>query len=319
MSGNRLVLIDVFNYLHRAYHALPKSFKNKEGEPINAVYGFASMLISTIDTLKPTHIIAAWDDKDKDTFRAAKFVGYKAHRAETEEDLVSQIPRAEEVLEGFSIPKILVPGFEADDVIGTLAKQASQISDIRYPISVIVVSNDQDMLQLVSDKVQVFVPKRGKNEDQIFGPEEVEDKFGFKPKQLIDYKALRGDPSDNIPGVKGIGDKGAKLLVTRFGSVEKVYQDIDKVDSKSMRDKLIADPEIAVLSKDLATIRTDVPIELDLKTSQFKQLDKLKAIEVLEQFNFKSLVKRLSGDNKVTKKYSNKEIKKIAKGQEKLI
>lgn len=317
-SEKRLVLIDVFNYLHRAYHALPKSFKNSKGDPVNAVYGFASMLISTIDTLKPTHIIAAWDEKDKDTFRAAQFTGYKAHRPKLEEDLDSQLPKAQEVLKGFGIPLIYVPGYEADDVIGTIANQAARLSAPGSPLSVIVVTNDQDMLQLVGKNVKVFIPKGGKGQGTFFGPKEVGRKYGFTPRQMIDYKALRGDPSDNIPGVKGIGDKTAKELISKYGSVEKIYKRIREIHPESVRMRLSVDPEIAVLSKDLATIRTNVPISLDLKESKFRQLNKVSATKVLKKYNFKSLVKRFGVDKNNSKEKKAK-IKKLAKGQEKLI
>ena len=282
----KLLLIDTFNFLHRAYHALPLSFRDKKGEPINAVYGVAAMVINVLGTVKPDYAIAALDG-EKPTFRVENFTAYKAHRAPMEDNLASQIPKVFEVLEGFGIKAILADGYEADDIIGTMATRFSNDD-----CQVIIVSNDHDMWQLINKNVIVMSPTTNGKAEWI-GAEEVVKRMGFNSNQIPDYKGLRGDPSDNIPGVRGVGEKTAKQLIEDYGSVENIYRNIENVTPVSLREKLLNNAEEAVMSKNLATIDNDCPITIDLNECRYQGFETTEVKEILEKFNFKSLQKRL--------------------------
>ena len=296
----KLLLIDTFNFLHRAYHALPKTFRDARGEPTNAVYGVASMIISIFEHIKPDYVAAALDG-EKPTFRAEEFTAYKAHRTEMEEDLKSQISKVFEVLEAFGIKQILVDGYEADDVIGTLATRfahpySSGFSELSKesprPLDVIIASNDRDLWQLVNGSVTVMLPTT-KGAAEWIGPEEVKKRMGFGPDKIADYKGLRGDPSDNIPGVYGIGDKTAKKLIAEFGSLENIYTNLKKVQPESLRKKLEESYETALQSKNLAKLIIDAPFTLSLDECEYDHFDNDAVIEVLKKYGFKSLMKRL--------------------------
>ncbi len=290
-SKKKILIIDTFNFLHRAYHALPSTFRDSKGEPVNAVYGVTSMLINLFGLIKPNYIAAALDS-DGPTFRLENFTAYKAHRAPPDPGLISQIPKIIEILEAFGIPAIMVKGYEADDIIGTIARK---YGDGEY--EVIVVSNDHDMWQLVNENVTIMVPIRNAAEAEWIGVKEVEARMGFPPDKMMDYKGLRGDPSDNIPGVFGIGEKTAAKLIKEFGSVENIYKNISKVKPDSLKEKLANCAEQAVMSKTLSTIITDVPLKIELEDCLYKPFNTYKAVEVLERYNFKSLIKRLGFDN----------------------
>jgi DNA polymerase-1 len=286
----KLLVIDTFNFLHRAYHALPKTLTDSKGNPTNAVYGVTSMLINLFNQLKPDYVLAAMDSQEP-TFRVEDFTGYKAHRKPMEDALASQIPKVTEILNAFGIKQVMVNGFEADDVIGTVAKEFGE------DVEVIIISNDRDLWQLVDKNVVVMVPTKGNGSEWI-GPGEVERRMGMTPEQLIDYKALRGDPSDNIPGVYGVGEKTAKKLLDEYGSVEDVYKNIGRVKPDSLREKLANNAEEAVMSKHLATIVTDVPMEMTLDDCKYSDFNRAKVKDVLETYNFKSLIKRLGFESK---------------------
>ncbi len=290
----RLVLIDGHAVVFRAYYAFPTSITTKGGEMVNAVYGFASILLSVIKELKPTHIAVAFD-LDKPTFRHQEFTDYKAQRPEVEEELTKQFDRVKEVVKVLNMPIFEVEGFEADDVIGTLAKQAHS-----KKIQAVIVTGDQDAMQLVNGNVRVFVPGRGKVPAKLYGRKEVREKYGFNPKQMIDYKALCGDSSDNIPGIKGIGPKTACNLIDKYKSVEGVYKAVEekKIEGlgKAMLEKVVLGYEDAKKSKMLATIILDVPITLKLKACELHDYDKDKAVEFFDNLGFKSIVKRLPSD-----------------------
>jgi DNA polymerase I len=291
----KILLIDTFNFLHRAYHALPPSFRSKDGEPTNAVYGVTSMLINVLGLIKPDYAVAAMDGT-KPTFRVENFTAYKAHRKPMDEDLSSQIPKVFEVLEAFGIKPILVDGYEADDVIGTVAKMSADKNK-----QVIIVSNDRDLWQLVNGNVMVMVPTTNGKADWL-GPEEVEKRLGFSPGKLPDYKGLRGDSSDNIPGVRGIGEKTALKLIQEYGSVEQVYRNINKIEPNSLKEKLLNNSEEAVMSKQLATIIEDVPVLAGLEECKYTGFDEAKVKEVLGKYGFKSLIRRLGLEDPVDKK-----------------
>ncbi len=279
---NRLVVIDGNAILHRAYHALPP-LTAPDGQLVNAVYGFISILIKIFHDLKPTHMAVAFD-RPEPTFRKSLYKDYQGKRPEMDMDLVSQIPKVQDVVRAFGIPMYDKAGFEADDVIGTIVKQAA--------MEVIIVTGDKDILQLVDDArgIKVFMPTKGLSEGKIFGEKDVVEKMGVTPAQIPDLKALMGDSSDNYPGVAGIGPKTAIELLTTYGSVEKIIQAKELKDSE----------QSARLGLALATIRSDIPIEIKTLVP-LETLDTPEAREKLEEFHFPSLIKRLAGAEKKPK------------------
>lgn len=289
------MLIDGHAIVFRAYYAYPASLTTPEGEQINAVYGFASILLSVVRELAPTHIAVAFD-LDKPTFRHIDYAGYKAQRPEVDVELTNQLDRVREVVEVLSMPIFQVEGFEADDVIGTLARQAADGGEV------IIVTGDQDAMQLVDDSVRVWLPKRGKQEAKLYGVEEVKQKFELTPEQIVDLKALAGDASDNIPGVRGIGPKTATTLLNKFLTVERLYDAIRSKNlpavSAAVIKKLADGYEEAVRSKKLAAIVTDVPIKLSWDKCRIHEYDKAKAVKLFNKFGFKSLVNKLPNDEK---------------------
>ncbi|OGM59972.1 hypothetical protein A2892_03680 [Candidatus Woesebacteria bacterium RIFCSPLOWO2_01_FULL_39_10b] len=305
---SKLVLIDSNAILHRAYHALPKTLTTKSGEPINAVYGFVSILLRIIQDLKPTHIACTFDRKEP-TFRHKKFKAYQAQRPKMDEELSSQFEKAKAVIEAFQIPIYEMAGYEADDLIGTIANQSVRVKEEyrskskkipALPFSrsstlideVIVVTGDRDILQLVNSKVKVYLPIKGLSEAKLFGIEDVVEKMGVKPSQITDYKALVGDPSDNYPGVSGIGPKTAEKLLSRFGTLDNIYKHLDKLD-KSTCDKLEKYKEDADISYKLAKIVIDVDVDVNLQEMSNWQVDNDKVLDLFSQFGFKTLTKRV--------------------------
>ncbi len=285
----KILIIDTFNFLHRAYHALPKTLTNKAGEPTNAIYGVTSMLISVFDQLKPDCVMAALDG-GKPTFRLEQFTGYKAHRRPMEDGLSSQIPKVLAVLDAFGLKRLQVDGYEADDIIATFVEKYKADTSLE----IVIVSNDRDLWQLVEDNVLIMVPinKKGVPVEWI-GPKEVVARMSFTPELIVDYKALRGDPSDNIPGVYGIGDKTAKSLISQFGTVEEIYQHLAEVEPASVRKKLAEGAEQVVMSKNLAQLIRDVPLEVDLEECVYTGFDKQALVKLLADLGFRSLIKRL--------------------------
>ena len=224
MNKKKLILIDGNAIIHRAYHALPP-FTTKKGELVNAVYGFSSTLLSVIAEFKPDYVVASFDLAGK-TFRHEKFEEYKATRVKGDDELYAQIPRVKEVVEAFNIPIYEKAGFEADDVIGTIA---TQIKKNNSDIETIIVTGDMDTLQLVNDSTKVYTMRRGLSDSLMYDEEKVFERYGLRPEQIIDYKSLRGDPSDNIPGVKGIGEKTAVTLLQEYTTLDGVYENIEKI------------------------------------------------------------------------------------------
>jgi DNA polymerase-1 len=291
----KLVLIDTFNFLHRAYHALPITLTDKEGEPTNAVYGVTSMLISTFDQLKPDYVLAAMDDIAP-TFRVEEFTGYKAHRKPMEDDLASQIPKVFEIIDAFGIPRVSVAGYEADDVIGTMVEKYKD-----EDLEIIIISNDRDLWQLVDENVLVMNPQ-SKGPAEWIGEKEVRARYGFEPEQIVDYKGLKGDSSDNIPGVYGIGQKTATKLIKEYKNIDGVYEHIDHIEPKSVRKKLLENYEQAKMSRMLAEIIKEVPMEIEIQDCKYTTFNKGQVKDVLQKYNFKSLIKRLGFEVQTTKK-----------------
>lgn len=291
MKKQRFLLIDSNALVHRAFHALPP-LRTKEGLNIGAVYGFTSTLLKAIEDVKPDYIAATFDLREP-TFRHEEYKEYKATRVKAPDELYEQIPYAKEVLTALNIPIYAVSGFEADDLIGTLCKR---IDDKNLSIDTYIVTGDMDTLQLVDDNTFVYTLKKGIKDTIIYDETGVELKYGFGSDKVIDYKALRGDPSDNIPGVKGIGEKTATDLIIKYKTLDGIYQAINEnifSFSNSIKEKLINDKDNAYLSKRLATIELNVPIEVEIEQCCTYDFDKSKATEIFQKFEFRSLMGRL--------------------------
>jgi DNA polymerase-1 len=285
----KLVLIDSNALVHRAFHALPP-LTTRKGELTNAVYGFFSALIKVINELKPDYMAATFD-LAAPTFRHIEYDQYKAKRVKAPDELYVQIPRTKEVLKAFGIPILEKEGFEADDIIGTIAKKYTN-----KEIDILIVTGDLDTLQLVDDNIRIYTMKRGLSDIMIYGEKEVEERYGLKVSQMIDFKALRGDPSDNIPGVKGIGEITATALLKEFKTLENLYKNIGKIKSKNVAEKLKINKEMAFFSKRLVTIRQNVPIKVDLKELDWQNhFDMDKVRELFIELGFNTLLRRLPG------------------------
>ncbi len=291
----RLVLLDSHAIIHRAYHALP-DFSSSKGEPTGALYGLISMLLKIVETLKPAYLIAARDLPGK-THRHEVYEAYKGTRVKTEDELVAQLERSPEVFKAFGIPLYQAPGFEADDCIGTIVHELRGRSDIET----IIASGDMDTLQLVDGGVRVFTMRTGMNDTVMYDDEAVHERYGFGPEHVIDYKALRGDPSDNIPGIKGIGEKTATELIKAFGSVEDIYSALEKSEaafSKKVKPRIVellkGGKKDALFSKELATIRTDAPISFEVPKEGWTLAAHAQAIAALcDELEFRSLKERV--------------------------
>lgn len=285
----KFVLIDGNAILHRAYHALPPF--THDGKPVGAVFGFTSMLLKVISDLKPTYIVVAFD-RPKPTFRQELFVGYQAGRPAMEDDLVSQVEGVHDIVAALDIPIFEVDGYEADDLIGTLAAQTAKLKVKSEKLEVIIVSGDRDLLQLVNTYVKMYAPIKGLTETKMYDGAAVIEKYGITPAQIVDMKALTGDASDQYPGVRGIGPKTASTLLQKYETLENLYKNLGELPEK-VRTALTDGAEQATLAKKLATIITDVPIKLKLEACRFHVKDKEKAIETFRSFGFRTLTDRL--------------------------
>lgn len=297
VEKKRLIIIDSNSIIHRAYHALPP-LTTKKGELVNAVYGFLLVFLKAIKDFHPDFVVATFDFPGP-TFRHKKYKEYKAKRPPAPENLYSQIPRVKEVLKAFGVPSLEKEGFEADDIIGTISHLAPR-KQVLPELETIILSGDLDTLQLVDSKTKVYVLRKGVKDVVLYDEQLVKEKFqGLTPKKLLDFKALRGDPSDNIPGVTGIGEKTASVLLLKFGSLENLYKALENKTEKAkeLKPKLIETllkyKEQAFISRDLVKIERAVPIDFSLSECSFKDFDKEKVKKLLEEFEFHSLVNRL--------------------------
>ena len=316
---DRFLLVDGHALIYRAYYAFP-GLTDPTGRLINAVYGFTRILLTSIRDFSPVYLAVCFDSKEK-TNRAVEFEAYKAHRPEMPDDLRPQIDLVKEVVTALNIPQFAVPGFEADDLIGTIVESprltehpsGAELVDspVNFPL-VTIVTGDKDLLQLVSDHTHVWLPGRGKKSvDTEYDIEQVKMKMGVRPDQIVDLKALMGDSSDNIPGVAGIGPKTAVELIQTFGSLADLYQVVDQlaVDRSqvdrlgrgvlkgALLEKLIKDKENAFISQKLANISREAPIQIDLESCRVMEYDKEKATKLLESLDFKSLIPLLPKDS----------------------
>ena len=298
-AKKRLVILDTHAILHRAYHALP-DFSSSKGEPTGALYGLVSILVRIMQDLGPDYVAAAFD-LPGGTFRHAAYEQYKSTRMKAEDDLIAQIKRSRDVLKAFGLPLYEAKGFEADDVIGTIVEQTKKDKNLE----VVIASGDMDTLQLVQgERVKVFTMRKGLTDIVTYDEDKVRERYGFGPEAVPDLKGIMGDASDNIKGVPGVGEGSALKLIQTYGGLDGVYKAIKKDGVEKVAKKagiqtryaqLVADnKENAVFSKMLAQIRRDAPIEFKLPANTWKEsADTAKALEMLNEFEFRSLIPRV--------------------------
>ncbi len=286
----KLVLIDGNSIAYRAFFALPL-LNNDKGIHTNAVYGFTMMLTRILEEEKPTHILVAFD-AGKTTFRHKTFSEYKGGRQKTPPELSEQFPFIRELLDSYGISRYELENYEADDIIGTLSLQAENDS---YEVKII--SGDKDLTQLSSERTTVAITRKGISEIEEYTPAYIQEKYGITAERIIDMKGLMGDSSDNIPGVPGVGEKTALKLLKEFGTIESVLQSADKVSGKKLQEKLIEFKEQALMSKELATITREAPVEMTLSEIEYKGYETDKVVSFYKELGFNSLLNKLEGDH----------------------
>ncbi|MBU4421889.1 DNA polymerase I [Candidatus Parcubacteria bacterium] len=314
----KLIIIDGNALLHRAFHAI-RPLSDPQGRIVNAVFGFARVLQKIIKDFEPDFLVVCWDRREK-TFRHEACEEYKAQREAKPQDLYDQIPIIKEMLDAYSIPHYDKVGYEADDLIGTIAKSYEKKVD-----KVLIVTGDMDMLQLVDDKINVVGFIKGVSETKVYDVEAVKERYGLLPKQIIDLKALMGDPSDNIKGVQGIGKVGASKLVQEYGSVDGIYDSLEKgkLDaSEKVKDVLRAGKKDAYKSRGLVEIIKDVPIEMTLKDMEFGDYSTEAVDDFFVELGFRSLLSRTSAKSEkpetgVQNIFSKEKVKQLIKDIEK--
>ncbi|MDD3557694.1 MAG: DNA polymerase I [Melioribacteraceae bacterium] len=290
------VIIDAMALAYKAYFAfISRPLSTSKGEPTSAVYGFVTQLFKIIEDTNPDFLAVAFDSKEK-TFRHEKYDKYKSTRAEMPEDMIPQLDRIKQVIDAFKIPLYILPGYEADDLVGAAVKKAEKEGIFSY-----AVTPDKDYVQLITKNIHVIKPGKSNEDIIILDEQHVKNEFGFEPIQMIDYLALVGDSSDNIPGVAGIGPKTAVPLIREFGSIENLYKNIEKIDKKGVKNKLIDSKENAFLSKELATIITDIDFEIDFDKAKFTKPDFDTLVKLFAELEFKNF------ESKLTKIFSSGE------------
>ena len=284
------VIIDGNALIHRAFHALPP-FKTKKGELVNAVYGFTSILFKVIQDLNPYYLVVSFDLPGP-TFRDLEYGDYKAKRTKPPQELYDQIPLIKKMVSILNVPIYEKKGFEADDVIGTIIKE---VQSKKLEIKSFIVTGDLDVLQLVDDNVNIYTFKKGIKDSFIYNEAEIDKRYQLNPKQIIDLKGLKGDASDNIPGVPGVGEKTAIKVLKEFGNLEELYKKLESSDlNVKLKARLLEYKEQAFFSKRLATIKLDVPIDFNLEKSKWGDYNKDKINDFLKDLEFNSLIQRLS-------------------------
>ncbi|MDP3387148.1 MAG: DNA polymerase I [Eubacteriales bacterium] len=288
MNNKKIMILDGNSILFRAFYALPP-LKNKNGIYTNALYGFLSMLYKLLDEYQPDYICTTFDHK-KPTFRHERFKDYKAGRAQAPNELVMQFALIREILDVHKIRHLEIEGYEADDISGTLARMASE-----KDMNVYLVTSDKDYLQLVRDKVNVLLTKKGVTNIALFNQSILFDEYGITPKQFIDLKGLMGDSSDNIPGVKGVGEKIGLKLIKEYGSIDGIYENIDQIQGK-LKEKLESEKVQAYMSKELSEIIVDLPLELSIEELEYKEPDKKELLEMYKEYDFRLFMSRIKPD-----------------------
>jgi len=289
-SSPRLFLIDGSSYIFRAFFAIPPSFKNAAGLPTNAIFGFTNILLKLLKQYRPEYVTVALDAGRK-TFRNEMLADYKGNRPEAPPELIPQFPYFRKVLDALNVPLLELPGYEADDIIATLCGTMSGKG-----CDVIVVSSDKDLMQLVTDGIKLLDSAK----DRWIGADQVKEKFGVAPEQIIEVMGLMGDAVDNIPGVKGIGEKTAIALIQQFHTLENLYDHLDQVEQSKLRGaarirKVLEEgKEAAFLSRRLATVKNDVPLAVSLEDLRFQGLDKDKMQPLFAELEFTQILKTLN-------------------------
>ena len=294
---SKLVIIDGHAILYRAYHAHPL-LSTPNGRLVNAVYGFCRMLLKIIADFKPRYLLVAFDTP-KPTFRHKKFIGYQIKRPKMDKELAGQIIIVKEVLRAMKVRFLAKEGYEADDIIGTLSVRSQKLK-IKN-LKIIVVTGDRDLMQLVNKQTNLFIPIKGLSNGQVVDEKYVEKDLGVRPDQVVDYKALMGDNSDNYPGVAGVGPKTAVKLLQKFGSLDNIYCSLGKIESASLVTKLKKGKKAAYLSQDLAKIRCDVPLKVEIKDLRLKDWRNEATVEIFKNLGFRSLVKEMENKSNSSK------------------
>ncbi|MCB9813341.1 MAG: hypothetical protein H6772_02955 [Pseudomonadales bacterium] len=309
---DRFLILDGHAIIYRAYHAFP-DLTDSSGQLTNAVYGFSRILLKSINDFQPKYIAVAFDHRHGKSKRVDSFEAYKAQRKPMPEDLISQVPIIKNIVEVFNIPQFELSGFEADDILGTIARMMAKANN-KLPesqkILTTIVTGDKDILQLVDDdNTHVFIPGRGRfSHDREYDEAEVVDKMGVRANQIVDLKALMGDPSDNIPGVKGVGAKTATKLIQEFDNLQRVYEEVDRIATGvaltvhpvlkgAIIKKMLAGRDMAFLSKELATIILDAPVNFSLKKCVVKDYSKDQVAQLFDKYDFVSLKRMLPRDD----------------------
>jgi DNA polymerase-1 len=296
---DRFLAIDANAIVHRAFHAYPPTLTTEGGVQVNAVYGFTVMLLSALKSFEPKYVLCAFDTHEP-TFRHVEYPDYKGTRAPTDQSLIDQFPLVEEILKAFNIPIIKKEGFEADDILGTIAKYVSEKKWSNENMDLYILSGDRDLLQLVNENVRVCLPNGGFKDLVAYDREKTYEYMDLYPEQIVDFKALAGDPSDNIPGIKGIGKKTAAELLEKYGDLDSIFHNLK--DIKTRQANLLREGvEQAEMSRKLAKIEQEVDITVHLEDCLLRDFDKKKVLELFKEFSFKSLISRLdeieSNDN----------------------
>jgi DNA polymerase I len=281
------MLLDGYGLVYRGYFALPPLTTSK-GELVNGVFGFASIVLRGIQDLKPDYLAVSFDLPGP-TFRHEQYADYKATRVKMPDDLRDQFPKVREVVKALRIPVYEMPGYEADDVIGTITSQL----DPREDLETTIVTVDLDMLQLVTPRVSLMTTRSGVENTVIYDVDRIDERFGLRPDQMIDYKALKGDPTDNIPGVPGVGEKTAAKLIREFGDLDSLFSRLDDVTPEKLRDKLREHRDQVYMGRELSTIVRDLPIELDLETARLGDYDRDTVVRLFREYEFRTLIERL--------------------------
>ncbi len=283
----RLMLLDGYGLVYRGYFALPPLTTSK-GELVNGVFGFASIVLRGIQDLQPDYLAVSFDLPGP-TFRHEQYADYKATRVKMPDDLRDQFPKVREVVKALRIPVYEMPGFEADDVIGTITDQL----DYRDDLETTIVTVDLDMLQLVTPRVRLMTTRSGVENTVIYDVDRIDERFGLRPDQMIDYKALKGDPTDNIPGVPGVGEKTAAKLIREFGTLDALFEGLDDVIPDKLRDKLREHRDQVFMGRELSTIVRDLPIEIDLEAARLGDYDRDTVVRLFREYEFRTLIERL--------------------------
>ena len=282
----RLMLLDGNGLIYRGYFALPPLTTSK-GELVNAVFGFCSIVLRGFQDIRPDYVAVSFDLPGP-TFRHERFADYKATRQRMPDDLRDQFPKVREIVRALRIPVYELAGYEADDVIGTLTVQAE-----RGGLDTTIVTGDLDMLQLVTDRTRLMTTRSGVQNTIIYDPARIDERYGLKPSQMIDFKALKGDSTDNIPGVPGVGDKTAARLIQTFGNLEGLFERIDEVPQEKLRASLVDARQRVLDSRELMTIVRDLPVELDLVAARLGEYDREGVIRLFREYEFRTLIERL--------------------------